>query len=268
MKAWWGIVCVAVVGAVMLGLAACQGGIKIDPDPTARAFYQAIHDGDLARVRALATPELSTPKADAEIMALQRFIPAEPPREVKGLGRNLTAMANAGQTLATTDIYDFGTRKALVNASMRRATSADPWKVQGFNIRVFTEKDMASQAFTLEGKPLQQPLFLLATVGFPLLMIAALVKVVRQPGLKRKWLWGIVAFVGVASFHMDWTTGLITFQLVSVQLIGAGVMTAAPGLTPWMLTFTLPIGAVLILAGVLGNPARSKSPPQDPAETF
>jgi hypothetical protein len=67
---------------------------------------------------------------------------------------------------------------------------------------------------------------------------------------------------------MNWTTGQVDFQLLSLQLLGAGAMTSAPGLSPWVLTFTLPIGAALILVGLWANPRRAKNPPVEPAESF
>jgi hypothetical protein len=252
MKSLWAIVCLVAV----LGLAACQGAFK--PDPTARAFYDAIHAGDISKVRAMAAPEFFTPGAEQQLALMRSYMPKEAPTAVKFLGRHDATMLNAGETANTQDVYEFNDRKAVVSARLQRATSAQPWRVQGFHIRVVSPAEMKANAFTFEGKSFAHFAFLLATVAAPLLMVAALVKVVRRKGLRRKWLWGILAFVGLCTFRMDWTTGAVAANPLTVQFIGAGIVTAASGLAPWVLSFTAPVGALLILTGVWANPARAR----------
>jgi hypothetical protein len=247
--------------ALGVALASCQGFGK--PDPTLRAFYDAVQAGDMTKVRGLAAPELFTPGAESQIAQLRTILPKEPPRETKFLGRHQLSMMNSGQTLEATDLYLFKDAKVVVSGRMARASDAQPWRVQGFNVRLLTPAELAANAFTFAGKGPAHYAFLAATIAAPLLMIAALVKVIRRRGLRRKWLWGILAFAGAVTLTMNWTTGAVAVKWLSVQLIGAGVSAAAPdGLAPWFATFTLPIGALLILTGVWANPARAR-PPKD-----
>lgn len=244
--------------ALSLALTACQGLGK--PDPTLRAFYDAVHAGDMVKIRSMAAPELLTPGAEGQIAHLRAILPREAPSETKLLGRQLSMM-NSGQTLSASDLYVFNGRKAVVTGRMVRMSDDQPWRVQGINVRMLTPAELAANAFTFKGKGPGHYAFLAATVAAPLLMIAALVRVIRRRGLRRKWLWGILAFVGAVTLQMNWTTGAITVNWLSVQLIGAGVAAAAPdGLAPWIASFTFPIGAILILTGVWANPARAKNP--------
>jgi len=110
----------------------------------------------------------------------------------------------------------------------------------------------------LAGKQPAQYVFLAAALLSPLAMIAALVKVVRTKGLRRKWLWGGAAFFGVASLQMNWASGEIAVNTLTVQLLGAGAQTGFSRFDPWFITMTLPIGAALILAGLWANPARAR----------
>ncbi|MBL8554626.1 MAG: hypothetical protein JNL41_10140 [Phenylobacterium sp.] len=250
---------------VVLGvaLAACQGFGK--PDPTLRAFYDAVHTGNMSRIRGLAAPELFTPTVEADFARLRAALPNDAPLETKFVGRNQVSMMNSGQTLNVTDLYVFKAHKAVVVGRMTRPSDAQPWRVQGFHVQILAPADLAANAFTFEGKGAGHYAFLAATVAAPLLMIAALVKVIRRKGLRRKWLWGILAFAGAITLQMNWTTGAVAVNWLSIQLIGAGVTSAAPeGLTPWIASFTLPIGAILILTGVWANPARAKGPRGEP----
>lgn len=242
--------------AAVLVLAACS---MFEPDTTTRALYDAVSSGDQAKAQSLLAPEINTPETAAQLARLRTILPKEPPTGVKVVNHTVQKMLNAGETLETQELFEFKDRKALVSARLHRATSAEPWKAQGFHVRVFTPAELEVNAFSSKGKTLGQFAFLVATIASPLLMIAALVKVVRRKGLRRKWLWGILAFVGLFSFQMNWTTGGVVANWLTVQIIGAGVMTAAPGLAPWVLTFALPVGALLILAGVWANPARAKA---------
>lgn len=241
--------------AVVLALAACSA---FEPDATTRALYDAVRSGDEARARGLLAPEINTPETAAQLTHLRLILPKEPPMRVKVVNHTVRKMLNAGETLETQELFEFKDRKALVSARLHRATSAEPWKAQGFHVRVFTPADLEVNAFIFKDKTLGHFAFLLATIASPALMIAALVKVIRRKGLRLKWLWGILAFAGAVTLQMNWTTGAVTINWLTIQIIGAGVMTAAPGLAPWMLSFTLPIGALLILAGVWANPARAR----------
>jgi len=246
---------VATVVAVLM-LAACS---LFEPDSTVRALYDAVRTGDEARARTLISPEIDTPQTMVQLARLRTILPKDPPRRVKVAAHKVSKMLNAGETLEAQEIFEFKDRKALVSARLHRASAAEPWKAQGFHVRVFAPAELAVNAFAAKGKTPVHFLFLLATIAAPLSMIAALVKVVRRKGLKRKWLWGILAFLGAVTVQMNWTTGQIFVGWLSIQLIGAGMTSAAPGIAPWMLAFTLPFGAVLILTGFWANPARSKA---------
>lgn len=250
--------------AAGLMVAACQG-IVGDPNPLLRQGYEAIRDGDIARLRAVSAPEMITPQLEGQVAALRRMLPPGAPSETKALGRHTTTTLGAGQILDATDLYAFKDHKVVVVGRMVRASETDRWRLQGINVQVLAAKDLAQNALTFAGKGAGHYAFLLATIASPLLMVAALVKVVRRKGLRRKWLWGLLAFAGLFIVQMNWTTGEVAVQWLTIQFIGAGLTsTSADGLAPWFAQFTLPVGAVLILTGVWANPARAR-PPKDRA---
>lgn len=246
---------IAAALAVGLLLASCS---MLKPDPTVREIYDTVHAGDIAKLRSMASPEILTPGFDAQVAQLHALLPKEPPTRVQVIGRTMSTMTNAGDTLQDQELFEFGARKAVVSALLHRANGTSPWKVKVFNVKFFTPAELQANAFTFRGKTALHFAFLLATIASPIAMIAALVKVIRRKGLRRKWLWGLLSFVGLFSFAMNWSTGAVSINWLTVQIIGAGFVSAAPGLAPWMLTFTLPVGALLILFGVWANPARAR----------
>jgi hypothetical protein len=123
--------------------------------------------------------------------------------------------------------------------------------VNGFNVQVATDAELAANDFKLAGKPPRQLLFLAYAAVAPLLMLAALVGVMRTPGLRWKLAWAIAAFAGVGQLAMNWTTGVLALNPLSLQLLGAGVIRAGDTrFVPWTVLATVPVGAVVVLVAL------------------
>jgi hypothetical protein len=102
-------------------------------------------------------------------------------------------------------------------------------------------------------------LFALVTIASPLIMLAAAVRVFRQP-YRNKWLWVILSFLGLATVTMDWASGQVATQWAAVNLIGFGITQTPPGTGAWIWTFTIPLGAVIVFL----NKPRPKAAPAVP----
>jgi hypothetical protein len=247
--------------AAALVLAGCNP-LARDPgvDAEVRSVFDQLRRHQTAELTARLNPSLRTPATAAQIAAVEGFLPKGEPRGRKAIGTNAVTFAGKGQQVSITDEYDYGDRRALVDTTISRAAGQTAWVVEGFNVRVATNAELARNRLLQPGKSAMQYLFFAMVIVSPLVMIAALVKVIRTPGLKRKWLWGIAAFLGLVPFHMDWTTGRFDYELVAVQLVGAGAVKGLSAFSPWVLSFCIPVGAILILTGVWANPARARKP--------
>jgi hypothetical protein len=179
----------------------------------------------------------------------------------KIIGWNLVELPQGEKTADVSEEYDFGSRTVLLNTRLHKTSAAAPWTIDGLHLQSATADELAANRFSLVGKKPLQYLFLLAAILSPALMIAALVKVIRTDGLRRKWLWGIAAFAGVFSFQMNWTTGQIFSTFLTVQFLDAGATRGNSAFVAWVLTMTLPVGAALILTGVWANPRKAAKRP-------
>ncbi len=253
--------------AAMAGLAGCS---IPSPDPrlesAARGVFDAVRHGDDAYLHAHAAPGLYTPSAQGEIDRLRGYLPKREPGGSKVVGWTLTTVSGQGDTGVVNEEFDYGDRQAQFLTRLVRPDAGQPWAVQGFHLQVATTQELAVNDFTVNGRSPLQYLFLAAAIASPLAMIWALVKVVRRRGLKRKWLWGILAFAGLFSLQMVWSTGNVSINWLTVQLLDAGMTRGASRFDPWVITMTLPVGAFLILTGLWANPARAKTPPAPPPE--
>lgn len=256
MKNWVPICCVALLA---LSVAACQAVL---PDEASRGvereMYAAVRSGDDGMVARLSAPNLATPESRAQLVKIRALLPPGAPEHSKLVGWNLWSPNNGEATAMLVSEHDYGERVVLAQTNLIKFGKPERWQVQGFHVQVATDAELAVNDFGLVGKQPGQYLFLVAAVLSPLAMIAALVKVIRTKGLRRKWLWGIGAFFGVTSLQMNWATGAIVFDALTVQLLGAGAGSGLSRFDPWFITMTLPVGAALILGGLWANPARAR----------
>lgn len=233
-----------------------------------RATYRALRSGDDKALYAVSDQRLRTAEASAELAKIRSYLPPGAPKTSKLVAWNITYPAGGVATANMASDHDYGDRVVLARTSLYRSGEAGEWIVNGFHVQVAKDAELAVNDFGFAGKHPGQYLFLVAAAASPLAMVLALVKVVRTPGLRRKWLWGIAAFFGVAKLQMNWATGAISFNVLTVQLIGAGASTGFSRFDPWFIGMTLPIGAVLILAGVWANPAKAKPRVKKPQDAF
>ena len=219
--------------------------------------FDDIRRSDFAALAPLLSPQLKTSDANVQLGKLHAFIPNGEPRGRKNIGWNSIESAQDGTVVLMSDEYDFGDRFTLAQTRLHRLPGHSEWLVEGFHVQTATTHELAVNRFSLTGRSAGQLIFLVMMIASPVLMITALVKVIRSEGLKRKWLWGIVAFLGLFSLQMNWASGQLATNFLTVQLLDAGIWRGASQFSPWFLTMTLPIGAVLILTGIWANPDRS-----------
>jgi hypothetical protein len=258
-RKWAGVALLAaVVAACNPATALRKDGI----DTQVQATFEQLRNDD-PRFEQRFTPELVRTARAEDIAKIRSYVPKTPIRLHKAVSTNIYR-SDKLDAVETADEYDLGDRTVLMTLRLEKAPGDPAWRIAGYHIQSATKAELAANNFGLARKSAWQLLFLALTVLSPLVMVAGLVKVVRTPGLRRKWLWGVIAFAGAFQFQMNWYSGQTFINYLTIQLIGAGVVKAGSSFAPWMLTFTLPVGAVLILLGVLGKPKPAKTPePQE-----
>ena len=247
------------IAAVTLALLSSCNPVTRDAsaDQAAQSFFDQVRQHQTEAFTSRFDPALQNPKTKSSIEQVERLIPPGVPRQRLAVGTN-TFMSPSGTTVLATDEYDYEDRKALVQTRLYRASDTQEWAVQGFNVRIATLSQLKANDFGLTGKSAAQYAFLAFLVASPLLIILALVKVLRTAGLRRKWLWCAASVLGIGQVQMNWATGAVSFNPLSLHLFGVGFWRASSSFAPWILTAALPIGAVLILIGILASPDRAR----------
>jgi hypothetical protein len=239
--------------AMAVSLTACKPLVlntTPDAEAAASAIYADIAAGRVAAIQARFTPEAAKAVTPEQILSLRPFAETTPPKARRLITMEVfNGLKGGPQTQKLTYELSYPGRTVLYRVTLKRPSATASWQVEAVNLNKATDAQLANGGFTLAGRSPAQLAFLAATILSPALMLIAIVTVIRAPGLKRKWLWVLVALVGVGSATMNWTTGQAGFQPLSVNLIGAGITKQdLSNFFPWILKFTPPLGAVIALA--------------------
>jgi hypothetical protein len=242
---------------VALVLAACQ---SLKPDPTVLSASQMVFDqlrtGQVPAILAQLPPEANTPAMATTLAKLRTMLPPDPPRSSKLINTSYADMIRGGRSQVLVRQYDYADRTALFETRFQQAPGTQGWKLWGFHLQVASHRQLAVNDFSFYGKTPAELIFFALAVTSPLLMIIALIKVIRTKGLTRKWLWGIVCFLGLFTFQMNWASGALFVQWLSFQIIGFGVSSGLSRFDPWFIKATMPLGALLVLSGLIARPPK------------
>ncbi|RAK61220.1 hypothetical protein DJ021_16125 [Phenylobacterium hankyongense] len=246
----------AALGAVVLALVltACSA-LRVDTaaDQQARAVFAAVQRGDWRAVEPQLSPMVAhDPQLRSRLEQVRAFVPVDAPTAVKVINWQRSAGWTLAQgraaTTSITYLYAYPHRSLVVNIVFDR--SRDAPTIAGIHVVPSDPKVLAANRFDAPGKSAAQYGFLMACALSPLLMLAAAVAAATTRQLPVRWLWAVLAFVGVGTLWMNWTTGVLNVVPLAVNLVGAGVTQSLPPLSPWIVRMTLPVGAVVVLARV------------------
>jgi hypothetical protein len=245
---WW----MVVAATLALGLAACAWPPRdAVSDAQARGAILALQRGDWRALDPQLSPIIARdPQLHQKLEQVRAYLPVEAPRAMKLVQsqRNAVFGTDAGKTSSQTYLASYPSRTVLVNVVFDRRGPAPT--IIGLHVVPVDERLAEANRFGAPGKSARQYGFLAACLLSPLLMILAAIAAIRTPALEMRWLWAIIAFAGLGTVMMDWTSGAVQVNWFAVNLIGASVTRALPPLTPWILRMTLPLGAVVTLARV------------------
>jgi hypothetical protein len=131
---------------------------------------------------------------------------------------------------------------AVVSVALRGSTTAS-W-ITGFQVLPMPASQAEINAFTFRNRPLRSYFLLAAALLTVLICIGGAVNAARTR-MGAKWI--LLCLVGVGKTTLNWTSGHVVFNPFAIEVLGAGaVRPAAVG--PWLLSWSLPIGTVAMLA--------------------
>lgn len=146
------------------------------------------------------------------------------------------------------------------------APAADGWirgsvelhhrDVQGAQFFIVDESLSVENAFRLTGLSAGHYLFALIALGTVVFSLGTITILLRS-GMPKRKRWALASLVGVSGATLNWTSGVMTTHIVKIGVPVVQV-TQASIFSPWMVSLTFPIGAILALQKL--NQYRSGGP--------
>jgi len=226
-------------------LAACAARLDPAQDAATEAVFDQIKRHDFASVEARLSPPLRTAVTDARLQVEAARIPDQPPQAERLVSFN-TASGQGGRRTSVVREYLYPDRLLVVSTAVREQVGQSP-QVLAFNIQAFGRAALEVGRFGLNGKSTIQYFFLGLAMLIPLLLICALAVLARDAKARRKWLWTPFILIGVMQLSVNWATGAILFQPLGIVLFGASVIRGPLDVSPWIVSISLPLGALVYL---------------------
>jgi hypothetical protein len=238
--------------AAVFGLAACSGGLSEDDDVFIASTFAHVRDGQTDVLIARLDPSLHTPNVATALTHVQTLIadagsPCERSLISATTMNSVSTRSGAQRNVTARHHYDCPNHDLVVDVKLLAQDGAEPLVMHFWVHQVDPTAAAETGTFDFQGKGPRHYAFLTAAIASPILMLIAILGVIFTRAFKRKWLWAIVSLAGITNFSMVWTTGDIQTSLVSLNLIGFGI-TKADVLSPWIVSFTPPVGALIVLS--------------------
>lgn len=207
----------------------------------AQDFLQRLLDRDFEYVISQVDDSLIDQVTDEKLAEIADYFPTGEQLSVEIIGSHVNISSSRWRGSFTLE-YQFESGWAIASIAMKRVD--DEITVTGFTVYQTTASQRELTAFTAVDFTPLRIFVLILTVAVPIFMIFTCYKVYQTPIPVKKKRWYVISFLGLTELSFNWTTGVLGFQILMVQLLGAGAV-AAGSSAPWILEFTLPVGAVL-----------------------
>lgn len=215
------------------------------PDVDARSreylelFTHRQTDAALARVPF----EMQTPEARQKLAAMTAILAGQHFDSTKVIGANLLDLHGIRHAKLTYELHSAG---GWYLANISTIDSAGDWRVDGVAVDSLRRPLEQEEWFPLRGQTSRHYLWLSVALLGSLISIGSAIFIATRRQMPRRGWWVLGALVGIGSFTLNWSNGAYAFSLASVQLFAGGWVRAGP-YSPIMISFSIPIGAILAL---------------------
>jgi hypothetical protein len=208
-------------------------------DRLAREFLDAVRARDTVSILDRVTPSLQVPGSLDSLWAVASRLPGGPIDTLRQVGLNRVRTNSRYRTSLAYEIHtSAGWGLAVVNILEQGGQRS----VEGFYTKPLPAAIETTNGFSLRGgNPVGFLVLLLALLCAGFTIVAAVIVVKER--IPRRWLWALFALLGVAPVTVNWATGQVSFQLLSVALFSAGIISAGIG-GPWLVSAAFPAGAI------------------------
>lgn len=215
-----------------------------EKEQIARDYIQRLIDGHTAALLAELSPELRTEAAQSQLEQIHRLMADKSPAVTNLVGYNWHKAVGGAATYNLTYQFGYGSKQWVLANAAWRETPDGRREIIGLTATPLAASLQEINGFSFKKAGGTHYLLLAAALIVPVFIITTLVVCIRTKIARRKWLWVIFILLGVTSFSLNWTTGQTGISPLSIQLLGVSA-TASSVYSPWIISVSLPIGAIV-----------------------
>lgn len=208
-----------------------------------RKVLDQLRAGDVPAIMAGVDPSLQGAKTEAQIRQILTFVPTTPieTSDVVALTANRNALTGETRTMVLMQIGTNGTFTSL-ETDFKAQNGVET--MIGLHVRRMSQSFEAATAFSFN-----RPAWMLASgvawVSMVAILIAGTYAALTAAGMRlhSRVLWILAMMVGVGTLSLNWQTGAVTGQWLSLGGPAFNVAKAGPA-AAWMVSAHLPIGVL------------------------
>jgi len=207
----------------------------------AKSDVELLRDRRFQEIEKQMETDLVDDGLEGTLSQMADMIPVGEPRSVKVVGAHILKQPESTRYDVTLE-YEFPERWLLVEVAT--GTRGRQGVISSFRVQPMQDSLEHVNRFRLSG--LGTPQWVVLSVGLLSLgcSLDAFVLCLRSR-IRKKWLWAVIALVGIGRLGVNWTTGNLFSNLIWVDLPTTGAFSQLYG--PWMVYASLPAGAILFL---------------------
>jgi hypothetical protein len=234
----------------------------------ARRIADTLAHGDVAAVAARLDESQRTPDPENSLKLLAAQFPQRSPIDVRLVGYQTHAVKVVGGSATTVSNVTFESRydgSYVVTNVVLRSVDDGERRIIGLHAQALRDSLGVLNAFSLGNKGFVHYVFLLVMSAVAVTVLTALVSWFRRRHVtRRKWWWLLAILVGPFKLSINWSTGALAIQALTIQLFG--VSAVRDGLVgPWILSFSIPAGAIAFMINARRGGPPSREEPREPA---
>jgi hypothetical protein len=214
-----------------------------DADAEARQILDLLQSGKTDVLQTRLDIHLRNKDAKIQLQQLAVTLPKEQPKNID-LVEFRSGSGSTDRFYVMTYQMEYTTEWILARVSLSK--KANQWLVSGLNIEYTPHSALVSLDFTLTDKTVLHYVFFTLSVIVPCFVLATLVVCYKTKVDGRKWLWYFAILICFANFKLNWSTGEVAIQPLSISLFGASFSRSGL-LAPWVIGFGLPLGAIVFI---------------------
>lgn len=209
----------------------------------AKNYFSLLKNRQFEDITKAIDPSLQDPTLKDALSKMADLIPVEEPINIKLIGAQQHHSADQDSINLTYE-YAYASQWLIMNITLKQQNNLT--NIIGLKVVPQTISIEEKFKFSLAEKSALQYLILALAIIAPLLVLTALVICIRMKLRGRKWPWIVFILFGFGQLSVNWSSGDFAFSVLALQTLSASAFAAPYG--PWIITVSLPLGAICFLA--------------------